>query len=262
MNKPSLFFTLALLAFAGLAQKEDEPDRRTRFDAAALEEGRRIGEAFRRALGAEKLMDVADYQTIVKVENKRGLAWNLETTYHLVSGRSVRVKRGSGEPKHSGFDGHWEWTDRPGKHGGMVQRGSDKEQIRFWLQELPVILVKTDYPMAEMTDETIDGKTHKVVRLLHPKDGSLLVDLWVDEDHFIRRARYWSRYRADRPQRAFVYDLSDYRPINGVLLPHRMESRSRLKTLRSLVFNPSLPKDFYRKPDAASYLPPYKNIPE
>lgn len=255
-----------------------EPTLSTTFDDASLQKGQTIWAGCQQAMGAGNLAEKQVIQTTVQIESPRKLSWKTQMTYTLHQAKTRRTKLASVQTdppaRVSGFDATWPWqlpqkqdvsknpekTALSGQLANMM-RGSLKNEMRSWYQYLPILLtLKTK--AAYLETESLDGQDCDVVRLLHPEDGSLLVDVWVDQNsQRIVQRRDWSRLRTDRPQKASLAKLSDYRNIDGVWLPFKIDARYK-KTVLELEFDPKLDPGFFDKPEAARYLDPFSNEPQ
>jgi len=218
-----------------------------------LEKGAQIRIRMRKAMKLTEWANISNIQVTTKVQSKRGPTWNEVTTYASAEPKVwYKIK-----DRNVGFDGFWPWKDYPDKLG-LTHRGSEREEVRNWLQQ-PLILFTNDQ-LTYLWKETVSYENQSCdrVRVLEPNDGSLLCDIWIDQDQsLVRKIHFWGRLRPGRPQHEFTYEYTSYTDIAGIRMPLKWESETRLRKVLKLELNPKLPEGFYKKPENGRYLPEY-----
>ena len=218
-----------------------------------LEKGTQIRARMRLAMKLTEWANISDFQITIKVQSKRGSAWNKVITYASAEPKVRHQRKG----RNTGFDGFWPWKDYP-DNAAITHRGSEREEVRKWLQQ-PLILL-TNNQLAYLWKETVihNNQPCDRIRVLEPNDGSLMCDIWIDQDQsLVRKIHFWGWLRPGRPQHEFTYEYTSYADLEGIWMPLQWDSDTRLKEVLKLELNPNLPDGFYAKPENGRYLPEF-----
>jgi len=221
--------------------------------SSKLDKGTEIRARMRQAMKLTEWANISDFRITLKVQSKRGPAWTEVITYASTEPKVRKTRK----ERNTGFDGFWPWKDYPDTLG-LTHRGSEREEVRKWLQQ-PLILLTNDQ-LAYFWEETVTYKNQLCdrVRVLEPNDGSLLCDIWIDQGQsLVRKIHFWGRLRPDRPQNEFTFEYTSYADIGGIWMPLQWEAGTRLKEVFKLKLNPNLPEGFYKKPENGRYLPEF-----
>lgn len=156
------------------------------------------------------------------------------------------------------FDGANGWRVRPGGSGLPELKAFSKEEITFARDEFVIDGPLIDYAAKGVAvklaglDE-LDGRKAYLLEVTLPGGASRRV--WVDAKTFLD-------FRSDRPSTSpltkgaavSVY-YSDFRPVDGLLIPHTIETRaassagsSQTLVIDQVVLNPPLSQQAFAKP--------------
>jgi outer membrane lipoprotein-sorting protein len=156
------------------------------------------------------------------------------------------------------FDGVNGWRLRPGGNGLPEVKPFSKEEVTFSRSEFVVDGPLIDHEAKGVTvklaglDE-IEGRKAYLLEVVLP--GGANRRIWVDAESFLE-------IRSDRPSTSpltkgtpiSVY-YRDYRPVDGLLVPHTIETRSssgggstQTLVIDKIALNPALPVTAFAKP--------------
>jgi len=156
------------------------------------------------------------------------------------------------------FDGTKGWRVRPAGNGFPELKAFSKEEVAFSRDEYVIDGPLVDYDAKGVAvklaglDE-IEGRKAYLLEVTLPGGASRRV--WVDAETFLD-------FRSDRPSTnpvtrgapVSVY-YGDFRPVDGVLIPHLIETRSssgggasQTLVIDRVALNPPLPNEVFAKP--------------
>jgi hypothetical protein len=237
-------------------------DEKTSFSEAELAKGAAIWQKCRVALGADTLANVAHVTFRLKVTGRSGGSWIDEYQVDLEKPLYTINTQGKSFTRKMGFDGYLGWevprnVDAPPiKPAPKGTLASNAEEIRRWYHTFAVLLVQS-YPAAFLGEEDIDGTSYTIIRLLHPDDNSLFLDLWVSQaDYRILQGRFWTRIRRDGTQRSYIMHFSNYKDFAGLQYPSIWKSKV---TKELLSLEPLNEAPDYSRPETAHYRKPRRN---
>lgn len=173
----------------------------------------------------------------------------------LARPRKMRVEvKFQGETAVQVYDGKSGWKLRPflGRHE-VEPFTAEELRIASQQSELdgPLIDASSKGTRVELEGtEQVDGRDAYKLKLTTGKD---VRRVWVDKETFLDVKVDGTR-RIDGKQRQVWTYLRDYKPVNGVMVPHSMETTiegvpgSEKIVIDRVVVNPDLDDDRFKKP--------------
>jgi len=173
----------------------------------------------------------------------------------LARPRKMRVEiKFQGETAVQVYDGKSGWKLRPflGRHE-VEPFTAEELRIASQQSELdgPLIDASSKGTRVELEGtEQVDGRDAYKLKLTTGKD---VRRVWVDKETFLD-VKVDSTRRIDGKQRQVWTYLRDYKPVNGVMVPHSMETTiegvpgSEKIVIDRVVVNPDLDDDRFKKP--------------
>lgn len=145
------------------------------------------------------------------------------------------------------FDGSTAWMTNPFKGTADPRKLTDAERrrwdsglaIRSDLLDLP----REGAPLKLLGEETLRGR--RTYKLLLAQPGHDDVLLWIDAETYLLVQRARNVVAPWGETRLVTTVLSDYRPVEGVLLPHKFGT-----TTCFIEVNPELDDETFRPPQA------------
>jgi hypothetical protein len=160
------------------------------------------------------------------------------------------------------FDGEAAWAVLPFRGGDAAERLPEAESAAVRQQadfDGPLVgWREKGLELSVVGQELVDGAPHWKLRIAFP-DGAVK-DVWLDGERCLER-RSESRRRVGGRTVVFESLVSDYREVDGLLLPHAFDNgpkgaaeRQRL-TIDTIELNPEIDDARFALPPAASVAP-------